>query len=143
MSEIAETIEYKGHTIEIKHDENPWSPRENDNICVIHIGHKRYAFGDKNYNDIESIDKAKREAKRQGDIVLPIYMYDHSGITISLNPFACPWDSGQVGFVQVPRKKIIEEFGKKNFTPKLKKKALKWAVIEVDELDSYLTGEVY
>jgi len=140
---IAEEKTYKGHTIEIKYDENAESPREWDNVCVFHIGHSRYSFGDKNYNDRESIDKAFHEAKNNGDVVLPLYMYDHSGITISLAPFSCPWDSGQVGFVQVPRKEFVAEFGKKRFTPKLKAKALEWAKNETETLDCYLRGDVY
>ena len=140
---VAESETYKGHTIEIQYEENPISPREWDNICVFHIAHKNYNFGDENYNDRESIHKAEAEAKRNGDIVLPLYMYDHSGITISLSPFSCPWDSGQVGFVQVPRQKMIEEFGNKIFTSKLKKGALKTAKNEVEEMDRYVRGEVY
>jgi len=138
-----ETETYKGHKIEIKYDENSESPREWDNICVFHTAHKRYAFGDKNHNDRESIQDAEREAIRSGDIVLPLYMYEHGNITISLTPFSCPWDSGQVGFVQIPRKKMIEEFGKKNFTKKLKKRALEVAQGEVEALDCYIRGDVY
>jgi hypothetical protein len=140
---VADSKTYKGHEIEIKYDENPESPRNWDNVCVFHIAHRRYAFGDKNYNDSESIHAAEAEAKRNGDLVLPLYMFDHSGITISLTPFSCPWDSGQVGFVQVPRKSFVEEFGKKNFTPKLKKKAREWAESETKTLDSYIRGDVY
>lgn len=33
----------------------------------------------------------------------PLYMYAHSGVALSLGPFSCPWDSGQVGFVRVKR----------------------------------------
>jgi hypothetical protein len=29
--------------------------------------------------------------------VFPVYMYEHSGIALSLEPFSCPWDSGQLG----------------------------------------------
>lgn len=32
-------------------------------------------------------------------IILPLYLYDHGGITIKTNPFSCPWDSGQVGWI--------------------------------------------
>jgi len=135
--------EYKGYKIEIHQDECGGSPREWDNICIIHTGHKRYSIGDKNYNDRESIDEAFHEAKENGDIVLPLYLYDHSGITISLSPFSCPWDSGQVGFVVVPRLKMIEEFGKKNFTLKLKARALEIAESEVNTLDQFIRGEVY
>ena len=144
MESTAETIDYKGHVIKICYDTSEGSsPRENDNICVFHVAHSRYSFGDENYNKFEVIHKASIKAKRNGDIVLPLYMYDHSGITISLSPFSCRWDSGQVGFVQVPKKKMIEEFGKKRFTPALKKRALKVAQSEVTEMDCYLTGEVY
>ncbi len=139
----AESETYKNHEIEIEIDENPVSPREDDNICIIHIVHKNYSFGDKHHSTLESAKQAEHDAEKNGDIVLPLYMYDHSGITISLSPFSCRWDSGQVGFVQVPRKKIIEEFGKKNFTPKLKVKALEWAKMEVETLDSYIRGEIY
>ncbi len=139
----AETETYKKHEIEIEYDEHAESPREWDNICVFHVAHRNYSFGDENYNDSESIHEAQRIAKKAGDIVLPLYMYDHSGITISLTPFSCRWDSGQVGFVQIPRKKMIEEFEKKIFTPALKKKALKIAESEVKTLDCYIRGDVY
>lgn len=143
MENLAETIEYKDHTIEIFYDECGYSPRENDNICVFHIGHRRYAFGDKNYTDLESIKEAEKEAVRKGNIVYPLYMYDHSGQTISLAPFSCPWDSGQVGFVEVKKEEIMSNFGKKNWTKKLREKARHVAEMEVKEMDSYIRGEVY
>lgn len=137
-----ETETYKGHSIEIKQDINSESPREWDNVCVFHIAHKRYDFGDKNYNTPESIQEAEQEAIREGDIVLPLYIYDHSGITISLTPFACRWDSGRVGFVQVSRSTMIAEHNKKIFTSKLKARALLIAQDEVKILDCYLCNEV-
>jgi len=143
MSITAEQETYKGYDIEIEYDENAESPRDWDNICVFHIAHRNYMFGDKNYNSSVNIKAAERRAKRDGDIVLPLYIYDHSGITISLSPFSCRWDSGQVGFVQVPRKKMIEEFGKKIFTPALKARALEIAKGEVETLDCYVRGEVF
>jgi len=138
----ADSKTYKGHEIVIEYDENPQSPREDDNICVFHVAHNHYSFGDENYNEYEDIKQAEREAIADGDICLPLYMYEHSGCTIALTPFSCPWDSGQVGFVQVPRKKMIEEFGKKYFTPKLKRLALKWAQNEVETMDIYMRGEI-
>lgn len=36
-------------------------------------------------------------------VILPLYLYDHSGITISTVPFSCPWDSGQVGWIYAPK----------------------------------------
>ena len=37
---------------------------------------------------LESID---------GFVFLPLYLFDHSGITMNTSGFSCPWDSGQVG----------------------------------------------
>ncbi len=142
MLEVKEEL-YKDNNISILYDNDPISPREWDNICIIHIGHRSYSFGDKSYNDYESIEEARKEARNNGDIVLPLYMYDHSGITISLTPFSCRWDSGQVGFVQIPREKMLKEFNKKIFTKKLKEKALEIAKREVETLDSYICGNVY
>lgn len=139
----ADSKTYKNHNISIEYDESPMNPREDDNICIFHIAHRNYSFGDENYNDSESIHEAEKEAKSNGDITLPLYMYDHSGITISLSPFSCRWDSGQVGFVQIPRERMLEEFSSKIFTPKLKEKAEQIAQGEVDIFDSFLRGEVY
>ncbi len=141
--EATETVHYKGYKIEIHYDDDGDSPRNWDNICIFHVVHRKYSFGDVNHKDIESLNAAIREAHQNKDIVLPLYMYDHSGITISLTPFHCRWDSGQVGVVIVPREKMIREFGKKVFTPKLKAKALEVAKGEVETMDKYVTGQVY
>jgi hypothetical protein len=44
-------------------------------------------------------------------VILPLYLYDHGGITMSIGPFSCPWDSGQVGWIYAPKQKFIEETG--------------------------------
>ncbi len=128
------TEKHEGHTIEVDYDSDPINPREDDNLCVFHIAHKQYNFGDKNYAYYDDIKDAEKEAIRNIDIVLPLYMYDHSGITISLSPFTCQFDSGQVGFVQIHRKKILENFGKKRLSKALKQKALDIAKLEVEVL---------
>lgn len=143
--EPTEKITYKKHTITIFPDMDPESPRSWDNITEFHCSHKRYSLGDKrfNYSSGEDCIRAAQEAKKQEDIVLPLYLYDHSGIAISLAPFTCPWDSGQVGYVIVRREKMLEEFGGRKFTQSLKNRALKIAEAEVQTYDQYLKGEVY
>jgi hypothetical protein len=143
--EAIETIQYKNHTIGIYPDDCAESPRSWDNICEFHCSHRRYSLGDKgfNYSNGQDCITATREAEKQGDIVMPLYLYDHSGITISLSPFSCPWDSGQVGFVIVRKEKMLKEFSAKRFTKFLKNKALKIAQGEVDTYDQYLRGEIY
>jgi hypothetical protein len=63
--------------------------------------------------------------------ILPLYLYDHSGITISTKPFGCPWDSGQVGFIFADRE--CKEYDD----------MLAGLTAEVETYDSYLTGDVY
>ena len=140
-----ETIQYKTHTIKIFPDSYDDSPRSWDNIAEIHCSHKRYSLGDKNFNYKNGSDciEAAQNAQKNGDIVLPLFMYDHSSITISLSPFSCPWDSGQVGFVIVRKEKMLKEFSAKKFSKFLKNKALKIAEGEVETYDQYLRGEVY
>lgn len=70
---------------------------------------------------------------------LPIYLYDHSGQTISTKPFSCPWDSGQVGYIYATPEKINEI----NPEDKSKEKILEYLQGEIDTFDQYIRGEVY
>lgn len=74
--------------------------------------------------------------KEQNLCIIPVFMYDHSGITISSGPFGCPWDSGQVGFIYMTRE-TCEKHGE-NFD-----RAEEILKSEIKELDAYLTGDVY
>lgn len=143
--EPIETITYKNHTISIFPDDYSESPRTWDNLCEFHCCHRRYSLGDEGFSystGSDCIDVAQ-QAEKQGDIVLPLYLYDHSGITISLTPFSCPWDSGQVGFVIIRRAKMLKEFSAKRFTSFLKKRAYDIAESEVQTYDQFLRGEIY
>ena len=73
-------------------------------------------------------------------ISLPLYLYDHSGITMSCAAFSCPWDSGQVGIIYVSKEKLREEYSSKLVTPKIREKALRVLRAEVEEYDRFLTG---
>ena len=143
--EPIETIPYKNHTISTFYDDCCESPRTWDNIAEFHCCHRRYSLGDEglNYSSGSDCITAAKEAKKQGDIVLPLYLYDHSGITISLTPFSCPWDSGQVGFVIIRKQKMFQEFGKKRISSSLKKRAYDIAELEVQTYDQFLRGEIY
>lgn len=75
--------------------------------------------------------------------LLPLYLYDHSGITMNTTGFGCGWDSGQVGFIFIDKATVLKEFGGKILTKKLKEKALDYLKNEVKTYDQYLTGDVY
>lgn len=76
-------------------------------------------------------------------ISTPLYLFDHSGLSISTGAFSCPWDSGQVGFAFVSKAHLKECQGKTRWTPALKQWARKMIECEVETYDSYLRGEVY
>ena len=77
----------------------------------------------------------------KGFILLPLYLYDHSGITISTSPFSCPWDSGQVGWIYCTPERLQAEFG--NITETNMKQANRLMEEEIKVYDTYLRGECY
>jgi len=40
----------------------------------------------------------------------PVYCYIHGGITVSLNPFSCRWDSGQLGRIWAKDRDTAENY---------------------------------
>ena len=77
--------------------------------------------------------------------MLNLYLYDHSGITMSTAPFSCRWDSGQVGVIYIEDKDAEKEFGKKpeETQKEFDERVYKYLRGEVETYDQYLTGEVY
>lgn len=136
------TIKYKGYEIKILYDEDPLeSPREWDNLGTMVCFHRRYNLGDDHgFHDSEDV----RDFLRQYNcIVLPLYLYDHSGITMSCAPFSCPWDSGQVGIIYVEIEQVKKEWGWKRLTKKRREKIEKLLRSEVKTYDDYLTGNIF
>lgn len=76
-------------------------------------------------------------------IVLPIYLYEHGGITISAGSFSCPWDSGQVGYIYLSLEKAREEYGWKKITPARRQELIEYLDGEVKAYDRYLTGQIF
>ncbi len=77
------------------------------------------------------------------DVVLPLYLYDHSGLTIRTYAFNDSWDSGLVGFIVATAEAIRKEWDVRRISAKLRAKARDILVQEVKTYDQYLQGEVY
>jgi len=75
------------------------------------------------------------------NVILPVYLYDHSGLTINTTGFSCPWDSGQLGWIYATHESVIKEYGA--VTPETLEKAENLLRSEVEEYDLYLTGQCY
>lgn len=140
--------EYKGFTIKIHPDENADSPRSDDHLGRMICFHRRYTLGDPHAykaSDYSGWDDNEESIRRDldGKIVIPLYLYDHGGITISTKPFSCPWDSGRVGTLYATEDDIVKWFGAKEFTPDLIDKAIEVLEAEVALYDQWLRGDVY
>lgn len=79
-------------------------------------------------------------------VVLPLYLYDHGGLSMSTShkyPFNCPWDAGQVGFIYVTKDDIRKEYSKQRINKKTLALALKVLRSEVEVYNQYLQGDVW
>jgi len=140
-------MEYKGYTIDIEQDYSAEDPRDWDNLGTMICFHKRYQLGDKGHgvdtSDYSGWAEMEAELRKEYAVVLPLYLYDHSGITMKVTPFFCPWDSGQVGYIVVSRETILKEYGGSRLTSQKLEKAKSVLIGEVETYDMYLCGEVY
>ena len=142
--EPVKVIQGKKVTVKVYRDTDPLNPREDyDNLGTMIHWHPRYNLGDKRIakDQYANPEQVKEFEVPEGSIVLPLYLYDHSGITMSTEPFSCPWDSGQVGFIFVSPDRIKEEYGKDDEASReIAERVLRG---EVKEFDQYLRGDVY
>ena len=133
----------------VYNDENPIDPREWDNLGTMACFHNRYRLGDSNLpfssSDFDSWSEMEDYLWKSLDaaIVIPLFMYDHSGITIQAYPFDCRWDSGQIGFIYVTKDKLRQEYGVKKLGKKILTKAEERLRNEIVTYDQYVTGDVY
>lgn len=128
-----------------------------ENLAIELGGEEVY---DKMVDIDEDADIGIREAKEKiNDIIvetledkiveLPVYIYDHSGITINTSGYSSPWDSGQLGYIYA-----TFEDAKEWFKSRMKEgesiKSRKWfdRIIEVLQAeiktyDQYICNDVY
>ncbi len=146
-------------------DECVESPREWDNVATIASEGGNWDISDEGWRMSaeefaeflhKKLDKKCPEIKGLTDIdhivncgsaknyivCKPIYMYDHSGQTISLSPFGCPWDSGCCGYIFVFKDKILNEFERAT-EDNWRDIANEIIQSEIDTYDYYIRGEVY
>lgn len=136
---------YKGCIkIELHQDELAGNPRQEfDNLTVFHCFHRNYSLGD---NPKETVEEFQEYKESEPDSVFfTLYGYDHGGISMSLTreyPFNCPWDSGTLGEIEVPRKNILDNWPGLS-EQEFKLKAWEVALQEVEQMNQYLSGDVW
>jgi hypothetical protein len=128
--------------LEVFPDSDPESPREWDNLGKIEMYHRQYAFPHEGgfKDDLEGL-----EALLKSDsiaVVLPIYMYEHSGITIRTFSFNDRWDSGHIGYIYATKEDIRKNWNKKRISKKLLSKVEECLKGEIETYDTYLRGNI-
>lgn len=146
MEEI-KSIEYKGMTIRICYDESADSPREWDNVGTIYSNHRDYNPDGHKIDEIENEEgELVSEELDRRFIWLPVYYYEHSGLTVSTKrdyPYNDGWDSGLFGIIAVEKARVRNDWGWKAITEERREQILRSLEGEIEIFDSYCRGEVY
>ena len=148
--EAIETFEHAGFTVKLCHDPDASSPLECDNFATLACWHRRAKLGDRQIAGCSGKDLV-RDVKGSGErivAILPLYLYEHGGMTMRCGAFADPWDSGQVGWGYVTASQAEEmgcKPGSKRGDGGTYDKAYFEGIIraEVAVYDDYLTGRCY
>ena len=141
--------------VRLERDSDPMSPRDWENVGTMACWHSRYNLGDEQPTwqaDVWLRDLAAEHVKAydvnlisdeniqrildKHFLILPLYLFDHSGISISCAPFSCPWDSGQVGYIYCTKEEGLHEC-------RSEETALKCLETEVETYDQYLRGDIW
>ena len=154
------------YTLRVEQDDVAENPRYWDNMSKMICWHRHYNLGDKhNYDDsFEFLIGVAREVgiytdkmeemtneeimtelrKDDSVCIVPLNLYDHSGITISTSngyPYNDRWDAGCVGYAYITKAKVMEILYATEETWMI---AARDAIdAEVETYDKYLRGDVY
>lgn len=147
-----------GFNIKIYYDDDAENPRNWNNLGTMICGHSRYQLGEKhNFEDAQSflldlleltddcqldLNQLVARAEKRA-IILPVFLYDHSGLAMNTIGFRCPWDSAQVGFIYVALEKVRKEYSVKRVSAQCRQKVLAVLRQEVQTFSDYISGAVY
>lgn len=155
-----EKFEHAGCTVRIGLDDDPEhaNPREMDNPSLLFCWHPDYVLGDEQFTStgrggsglpqfeaMEDVPGFLREERGAVGPILPLYLYDHSGITMSAgapNPLtfdAAGWDTTMVGFACAPRDRWDACMGTEPTDEEVERVLRE----EVKVYDAYLRGSVF
>lgn len=113
---------------------------------MVNIVSSRFRHGPK--PEERAVDDAMQKVISEKYLMLPLYLYDHSGLAMSTESFVgkavhAEWDSGQVGWIYVSKEDALKEFDSDHMTGAIRKKAEDLMRSEVTVYDAYLRGECY
>jgi hypothetical protein len=138
---------YNGYKIVIDYDQFPQNPRDDDNLGTLIGWHRNYTIGD-GKEGFSDNDDFQEWLKKQKVTILPVNMYEHSGVRYSTEPFYgraqhAAWDSGQVGWIYVTDEDVRKEYSVQRISKKLRERIKGYLKSEVETYDAYASGMVY
>jgi hypothetical protein len=135
---------YDYHYIRISPDFNVVSPREKaGRLGTLTCWHRKYKMGEPHKFETpeDFLDWEKNHTEKI--IKFEVYMLDHSGLVLSLEPFKDRWDSGQIGWIYADKPAIRKHFRYK-VVGKGAIRQTRWQFMkELDEYTLYLNGDVW
>jgi len=115
MDYVIASTELDNRRIIISYDDFDDNPRDmNENLGIMACFHRRYEIGDPTHRDENPLEFQEWVTTNKSIAkYFPIYLYDHSGLTISTQPFNDRWDSGLLGYIYVTKERVRKEYGVK------------------------------
>lgn len=132
-------IKSLGYELTITKDyETVENPVKNYEIITKFINNdERYDINWNNY-EYENIEYLEEDDKEKFAIILPLYVYEHSGYYLTLNTVD-NWDGYCVGYVYI-KKQVLKNIGLENIS---KIELLKIIKKDMNIMNAYLNGELY
>ena len=138
-SENAAEVKKPVLSVRIEQDTNEENPFQAwDQAGKTAFYHRRYEIGDKKqeFKTPEDFKEFMESKEGKKAVMLPVYLLDHSGLSVRTGSFHDPWDSGQLGYIYMKD----ADRKKEKMT---RKQAYTCLESEIRTLDQYLRGEVY
>jgi len=145
LSILPEQEKQHNYRLKIVQDTDAESPRTgNDNLGTMVCWHRKYNLGDKHL--FQSPEDFKEEINERNALILPLHLYDHTVLALSIESFAgkaphAAWDSSQIGYIYITHGRIANEYGRAS--PETIEEARRVLKAEVHEYNHFLQGDVY
>jgi len=142
------TLKHKSRdiTVEVYRSQHPIDPLTHGGPVTLACSHGRYDLGDEDAptDQFDSWNEIEQHYRDKYDIVAMtrLYLYDHSGITISSTPFNSRFDSGIVGIGFI-REQDMPDYSDSEMDRPSDSEVQSWIEDRVEEYDHYLQGNVY
>jgi hypothetical protein len=146
MTVTLERWKVNGLTVQLHVDEDCASPREDDNLGTLVGWHRKYRLGDEQPRESPQEWMAAFQTEHpdwRSAVIMPVYMFEHSGVALRCHDFGDRWDSGQVGWIYCVPARIRKAYGCTRITKKVRAQVMRVLQGEVEDYGRYVNGETY